>query len=283
MFAHVAAGMGACKIIKEEDSGLIISEYADVLPPDYRVASKAGAEFLVEVKNFHKADATTPFTLKEPYLRRLQKYSQLFDLELKIAIYWSGWRRWTLLPASAFTISTGKAQVTFAEAVQRSEMAKLGDYEIGTKAPLTAKFVSDPAKPRGIDGDGNAMPTIRSVELYCGGVQIAKPLEKRIAWFLMLTGEWQSVEQPAEVEDGELISWEIQAAPSNPTPDQDFALIGPLSMLISNMFTLMTAPDGMVDRLVPETEPGLLSVQIPHDYEGDALPLWRLQIKPHYP
>ena len=54
MFGYVAAALGSCELIKTEECGLIFAEQADLGIPDYRVVTKAGQHFLVEVKNCHK-------------------------------------------------------------------------------------------------------------------------------------------------------------------------------------------------------------------------------------
>jgi hypothetical protein len=59
MFAYMAAALGACKIITEEDSGEFYVASPDFKRPDFRILTNAGAELFVEVKNFHQTDPLT--------------------------------------------------------------------------------------------------------------------------------------------------------------------------------------------------------------------------------
>lgn len=76
MFAFVANSLGAVNVIREEDSGETYATESDLLPPDYRVLLKNGQEFLVEVKNYHQADARGSYVFKTSYLEKLRKYSR---------------------------------------------------------------------------------------------------------------------------------------------------------------------------------------------------------------
>lgn len=51
MFAHIAAALGELKIINEEDSGILFS-IQEVRRPDFRVLSRSGDQYFIEVKNF---------------------------------------------------------------------------------------------------------------------------------------------------------------------------------------------------------------------------------------
>jgi len=56
MFAHIAAALGESKILTEEDSGVFFSLYKNIRRPDFRLITRSGDEYLIEVKNFHKKD-----------------------------------------------------------------------------------------------------------------------------------------------------------------------------------------------------------------------------------
>ena len=95
MFGFILGSLGECVLIKQEDSGETYSIESGIQPPDYRVVLKDGSELLIEVKNCHKVD--TPYRIKATQIDALRKYAEIFNKELKIAIYWSRWNTWTLI------------------------------------------------------------------------------------------------------------------------------------------------------------------------------------------
>lgn len=283
MFAYVAGALGHCALIKEEDAGETYALDPDQLVvPDFRIVTKDNVELLIEVKNWRPKDPLQPYLIKRSYFERLQAYGALFGQEVRVAIYWSQFRAWTLLSPRAFELSERWYSVSFGDAVQRSEMKTLGDCMIGTRVPIRTRFVTDPEQPRTVGPDGRAACTIKTFELYCGESKIERPLEKQIAWFLIWNGRWPQEEFPAEVVGGELISFEFVFRPEEETPDQGFEVIGSLSQMISQQFNQLTAPSGTIAQLVPSRDPGKLGILIPSDYKGEALPLWRLFISPNY-
>src|SRR5205809_169365 len=54
MFAYVAAAMGSCQLISEEDAGLFLEATGDLRRPDFRIITLDSSQMLVEVKNFHQ-------------------------------------------------------------------------------------------------------------------------------------------------------------------------------------------------------------------------------------
>ncbi len=148
MFGHVAASLGQCVAIKQEDSGEVYVTDADVQPPDYRVVLNDGDEFFVEVKNCHKTDPSYKYSIKKSYLNALQKYAKLFNKHVKIAIYWSKWNVWTLISSDILESDGSRYTTTFLQAMKKNEMGTIGDIIIGTIPPLTLRFLTDPTKPR---------------------------------------------------------------------------------------------------------------------------------------
>ena len=99
MFAHIAAALGRCQIITEEDSGAFFSCEEELRRPDFRLITTEGEQLLIEVKNFHQKDPMQPFIIKSTYLLTLKKYADAFNIPLKIAVFWSIWKLWTLVDA----------------------------------------------------------------------------------------------------------------------------------------------------------------------------------------
>lgn len=120
MFAVVAAALGKCALIREEDVGDLYA-VTPVQPPDYRIVLLDGAELLIEVKNCH--ETRKPLRLKSDYVERLFNYGKLLGRPLKLAIYWSRWNAWTLVPLKALTVKASKAVITFPDSMKVNEMA----------------------------------------------------------------------------------------------------------------------------------------------------------------
>jgi hypothetical protein len=54
-------------------------------------------------------------------------------------------------------------------AMQANHMAKVGDFGVGTRFPLSLVMRADKAKPRRVGPDGNGSFTVGNVELHCAG------------------------------------------------------------------------------------------------------------------
>jgi hypothetical protein len=280
MFEYVAASLGKCVLIKREDSGDICSSDPGILPPDFRLVLDGGKEVLVEVKNCHKADPTSRYKLKEAYLRSLEAYAKVFGRELWMAVFWSRWKKWTLVSPHEFRQAGQGTSISFLEAFPRNQMAMLGDMMIATTPPLAFRVIADPQKPRTLDESGHVTMTIGAVELYCNGQRIDDHLEQQLAFYFMLHSDWVGGEPRVEIVDNNLVYVEYSAEPRQPNPDQGFQFLGYLSDMISRHYSDLTASEGDVVRLSPATGPGTLGVLIPPRYQGKQLPLWRFTVAP---
>ena len=275
MFAYVAAALGTCRLIKEEDAGDLYYVESEIRAPDFRIVTLEGRQFLVEVKNCHSLDRDYRFT--RVYLDSLKAYAGILETEFFIAIYWSQLKMWTLLSPEDFELRGNVYVIAVSEAMKRNNMSMLGDCWIGTIPSLTLRFLSDPAKPRSVDASGQAEFTIAGAELYCGEQVVEDPLERQLVWFFMNYGSWPGHELSPEVREGEFISIGFRVEPEGRSnPDEAFELVGVLSQMVSRQFNDITAPEGSVKLLSPERDPDTLGVLIPPGYEGKALPLWRL-------
>jgi Holliday junction resolvase len=280
MFGYVAASLGQCSFIKQEDSGDVIVSSSGVKVPDYRILTRTDKQLFVEVKNSHSTGITKQYSLKSGYLDSLSAYAKLFGGELMLAIYWSRLNVWTLLDLKYLEKRRSAYTITFKEAVMQNGMSRLGDYHIGTRWPLTLRLLTDPQKARAVDDNGRVGFTIGNVELRCADEILTNRREKDLAFYFMLYGEWPASEPVALLEDGQLIAVDYSVAPIEPDEAQGFSMIGSLSGMISQRFNELTAPEGEIEKLVPLAEPGALGVSIPVDYESDQLPLWRFSQTP---
>jgi len=281
MFAYVAGALGYSLAVKEEDAGSLYSPDPELAAPDFRVITRSGSEFLVEVKNCHQVGLDFRYRLTSRYYRRLTAYAALFSRQLKFAIYWSRPRLWTLLPAEAFEASGEYHSLSMEQCIKRNEMSLLGDAMVGTVPPVEFRLFTDPEKPRSVDAGGHAQFTIGGAELWCGSRRVIDPFEKKLAWFLLQFGGWEGGPPEAEIVDGQLLSTRFIATKQTAS-GQEFAIIGQLSQMISRQFNELTAPEGQIVRLAPSQDPEKLGIVIPADYKGDVVRLWRFVLQPNY-
>ncbi len=276
MFGYVAAAIGRCSLVKKEDSRPAFAGNPNLRIPDYRVVTDNGQQFLVEVKNCHSSRREPRVAFTTDYLSRLQGYAALVRTELRLAIYWSRLRMWTMVSPADLRLYGSAWRITLREAIMQNTMAVLGDMHVGTTPPLVCRLLENPDRPPKIDANGRVNFTIRRVEIECAGQLVTERSEKNLAFQLMLFGEWPASER-LSVDDDRLLGVEYVAEPSARTPGQGFELIGTLSRMASRRYDELTAPSGRIERLAPNVlEPGTLTPAIPAGYVGQQLPLWIL-------
>lgn len=279
MFEYVATSLGKCVIVKTEDAGGLHTKDPDIKVPDLRILLVDGQEFFVEVKNFYQNSPLEGYRIKRDYLDGLHRYAALFKKEVKLAVYWSRWGLWTLVSTNKTKCEGSKCSLSLEDALKYNEMAMLGDYTLATLPPLIFRIITDPTQPRTINEKGEGVFTIGGIELYYQDNLITVPQEQSIALFLMLYGKWPSEGGEARIETGELISFDFISQPEETHPEQGFEMIGSMSEMISRRFNTMTAREGEIEHLGPQTDISDLGIQIPDDYQGEVLHLWRFIIQ----
>lgn len=282
MFAHVIAELGKCELIIEEDSGGFYSAHEDLRRPDFRIHLRVGDPVLVEVKNFHQTASFAPYRIKPSYMASLQRYADILSLPLYFAVYWSRWNLWTLTRSDAFDLEDGKHQVNMGDAMKRNEMGMVGDCSIGTVPPLSLRLFSAPGFPRPLDKEGQFVFKVGRACLCAGDKEITDAVEQKIAWFLMLYGSWNKIEQPAHMVDARIDYFDIQVSPEEPPEEQRFCLVGYMSQMLSTRYKQFTADPEGVSRLTPNSQPTQMSGLIPEGYKGKALPIWHFTQLPNY-
>jgi hypothetical protein len=281
MFGFVAAALGKASMIRHEDNGELFVADPDVQPPDYRIVLKAGPEFFVEVKNYHQMDALGPFTVPGAYVSKLEKYAAIFNKDVKFAVYWVRWNMWTLCGLERFERDGDRLSIDMFHAIKYNEMAALGDYMLATRPPLALVILPDTRKPRFVDRSGLCKYTVGSIEMYCGAEKIDDKFEKDLAFFLMLYGRWGGGEQQMRVVNRLLSSISLVVTPEERTPDQEFEIVDNMSGLMSARYRAATSLDEPGSIMIrPAKGPEFLEFQIPDDYKGKQLPLWRFIIHP---
>ena len=167
MFGYVAASLGKCRLIKQEDEGEVyVDDPQATVIPDYRIVTSSGEEFLVEVKNFYqKKDPRLPYVVKNDYRGKLLRYGGLACRPIKLAIYWNLWNIWTLTDLNRLQKSDNDPFLDMYHAMKWNEMATLGDAMIGTKSPLTFRLTADPTEKRELRANGEVF-LLRSLRSY---------------------------------------------------------------------------------------------------------------------
>ena len=282
MFAHVAAALGECQIINEEDSGIFFSIDRKLVRPDFRLLLRSGYQYLVEVKNFRPKDPFKPYRIKKAYLSSLRSYAEALGVPLKIAIYWSAWNMWSLVDVNHFNERPSDFEISMPDAMKRSEMVLLGDCMVATVPPLSLRFYADPQKPRSVDEYGEVAFTIGRAVVCAGDEELTDPLESSLAWFFMLYGKWEEVDQSTKVTENLLEYTEMKVSSIQTDPKQGFAIFGFLSEMISRQYNQLTAGNGEIRHLIPQQGPDQLGVLIPHNHKGKVLKLWRFNVQPNF-
>jgi len=277
MFSYVAASLGKCVVIKQEDKGDLYATDTEIRLPDYRIVLDTGYEFLVEVKNHHPRDPVAPYRFrKKTYLESLLRYAQVFKRELKIAIYWSPWNIWTLNGAQDIDATKEQPSIDLPLAAKLNEMSLLGDQTIATTPLLVWRFKPDPQKPVAFS-NSRVDFTIGAVELYCGDTLVEDRDEQNLALYLMLFGRWRASDPQPRIRNNILEAVDIVAVPESSPPGQPFAFVGDLSGMISRYYDFLTMSEHGVERLRPIQEPGSIGVVIPPKCK--YLKLWRFTIR----
>jgi hypothetical protein len=274
LFGSLVASLGRVHLIKHEDVGLAWTAHRGLKIPDYRIVLPDGTPFLAEVKHFHQGgNSRRAFSISRNYLTGLRTYGEMVGCPVKLAVYWSQWNVWTLVPLSALKTG-GRPSLSMFRAYKSNEMGILGDLHVATRFPLRFRIVADPAHARTVGDDGKVAFRIADVEMYCADQRLTGR-DWNIAMWFMLYGNWEE-EATAEIIDGELVAVNVTRTPQE-DHHQGLESIGTLSSLFSSMYLSSTSDADRVTRLGIKVVPGSLGSLIPDDYQSDALPLWRLK------
>jgi len=278
MFAVVAASLGRCSLIKQEDGGEAYCN-DNISIPDYRVVLKNGNNFLVEVKNYHKDPFSEVYSFTEEYFNSVLKYSALVGCDVKFAIYISKINYWTLIPHNAFLRDGKKYIITIENALKNNEMLVLGDQMLATRSPLEVYLISDPSKTATLDNDtGKANFTIKDTLMYCAGKRVTGELEKKLVFYFTMCSNWVELESSPIIAMHRLIGIRFVFGPHDGA-SENFDILGNISSMVSTMYKLATEDNGEVTAVETDTHPKNYTVVIPEDYKSDELPLWRFNIQ----
>lgn len=291
LFGLVAADLGGCKLVKQEDAGILFYE-DEVKLPDWRLTLLSGKNILVEVKaedNNHPQVSKLRLT----EVARLRSYSDLNECPLYIAVHWVAMGMWTLVPIDDYIRVGHHFEIDLATAFKRNHMCSLlNDRMLGLKPPLefrmTMQEVSDEdgatEGERALENEPWRLSVVTTgVRIFAGGEEMVDKSETALVWFLIQHARWPCEEKMEDSGDG---VWEMvfTMAPDESHAEQGFDIIGGLSELYTRMFySGTTSLEDETTKLRVDIEPGTLPRLVPTDLKSDRLPLWHLHINPSAP
>jgi hypothetical protein len=277
LFAYIVRALGSVLLLKQEDTGDIYS-VNEVIAPDFRLILKDASQLLVEVKNFHQKKSNEKFSIKKEYYNKLEKYAQLNNVGLKLAIYFSSWNQWVMLSIDAFEEQGDSFTIDLPTALIMSEMSIIGDMMLGTTPDLEIHFLTNEEEANEIDHDGQANFIFRDLKIYCGGKEIVDECEKGMAFQLIQFGTWIEKESVPVLKDKKLIAIKLTFSPEDHTAE-NFSIIGSLSSIISKMNREYTVKDGKVTSVDIDIPSVIFTVFLNESYKTQYLPLWRFVIQ----
>jgi hypothetical protein len=282
MFEALLVSLGQFRLLKGEDNGRVFPTERFIVP-DFRVVLQDGVHWVIEVKNVYETD---PFQqerrlMSREYYAKLAAYATATGAELKLAVFWARWSVWTLVSPDRLLDDAGDLKLDMRTAITVSELGRLGDLSIGTRAPLRLRLTMDQEKTSRIGSDGLVKAVIGESTFWSEDREIVDPIEREIAWIFMRHGEWREMGPEPIVDGDRLLSIDFSWVPEEPSA-QGFDFIGSLSRMFARYFAEHTVKDKAVVQLRAPLRPGWFSPLISTDYESSTLPLWRFQVQPNY-
>jgi Holliday junction resolvase len=279
MFASLVVALDGCKMMMTTDSGeLFVDEPAKAA--DFLLVLRDGRRLVVEVKSFTLKLPSDLIKVTAKELLRLQRFADMLDAELFIAVFMTSIGHWALVPASESSEGRGgHFAITVERAFMVDHMNDLGDEWIGIAPPIRLAML--PEQPSTIDEGGEAEFTVGAVELFVGGSPMQTSQDRKLAAFMLMYGDW-AAEEFVDVQDGSLRSMAVVAEPKEPVPGQGFEFVGRLSSMYTRLFLDATQDEGgQVTALDTEARPGFLPTLLPRNFESPQLPIWRFHLRPN--
>ncbi len=254
LFGLIAADLGGCRLVKQEDSGILFYE-EEVKLPDWRLTLLSDENILVEVK---AEDDNHPRVskLRLAEVARLRTYAELNHCPLYVAVHWVAMSMWTLVPIDDYVRTGDHFEIDLQTAFKRNHMCSLlNDRMLGLKPPLEFRLTMKEV-PDG-DGDVEHEPEeaatrelsllTTGVRIFAGGKEMLDRSEGALVWFLIQHARWPCEEKMEDSGDG---VWEMvfTMAPDESHAEQGFDIIGGLSEMYTRMFySGTTSPRGRDD------------------------------------
>jgi len=282
MFEALLVSLGQFKLLKREDVGLV-HPTDRFRTPDFRVVLIDGRQWVIEVKNVHMDGSAgqTRRIMTRDYRERMNDYASATGAVLKLAVFWSRWALWTLVSPDQMVDANGDLTLDLVTAMKANEFAQLGDRTIGTRPPLRLRLTADPARTDPIADDGTVRVTFGRTQIFCGGEEIADPIEREIAWIFMRHGDWEETGPEAIVDGARLDAIEFRWDPTERT-DQGFEFVGSLTRMFARFYAEQTVQDREVTGLRAPLRPGWFDPLVSSNHLSKALPLWIFTLQPNF-
>jgi hypothetical protein len=282
MFEDLVVSLGGYKMLKREDNGHVYSDER-CIAPDFRIVLETGETWLVEVKNVYEPE---PFEqvrelMTPEYRAALETYAAMAGGALKLAVFWARWSIWTLVSPEQLLSDDGYLILEMGRALQVSELGRLGDRTIGTRAPIIIRFVVNDACSQPINAEGMANVVFAGAETRSGDLEIEDPEDQQLAHLFIEYGEWRETGPHYIVEGDRLQAVEFRYAPPE-VSDQGFEFVGTLSRMFARYFAKETMRDGDVVQLNAPQKPAWFAPIIRRDRKSGALPLWVFELQPNF-
>ena len=123
LFGLIAADLGGCRLVKQEDSGVLFYD-EDVKLPDWRLTLLSEKNILVEVKAVDD-DIPRVAKLRLAEVRKLKRYAELNDCSLHVALHWVAMNMWTLVPIDAVARVGDHFEIDLQTAFKQDQMGSL--------------------------------------------------------------------------------------------------------------------------------------------------------------
>lgn len=284
LFKHVCAALNHCTFLKQEDAGEMMSTEPELQAPDYRIVLRDRRHIFVEVKNFNADDLRESFRMTKAYSDKVENYGKLQGIPVYYAIYIRLLRSWVLVSRSSMKEEEKEYSLTPASAIAKNEMYLLGDLIIGTEPDLVFELHPDRTKDVSVNEENFANFTIGAIKIYSNNREVTDTFEMNTAFYLMRFGEWDCSEPTGIVDNGELncIRFTFSPRDYDNYHKQGFDFIGTLSSMVSTAFNEHTVYDSQVKSLDTVQSARLFTINIPHDYKGEALPLIQVSPRPNF-
>lgn len=289
LFGLIAADLGGCQLVKQEDTGVLFYD-EEVKLPDWRLTLLSDENLLVEVKAIDD-ELPRVAKLRLSEVARLRRYADLNRCPLLVALHWVVMDLWSLVPIEAFSRLGDHWEIDLETAAKLDRMGSLlNDRMLGLRPPLAfrlrleADLTEVPSDPD--VGPDPAMvtsqlaATITDVALECGGQTMVEEQEKALIWFLIQHARWPVEEEFKQVSDR---AFEVvfTMAPETDYSEQGFAMIGRLSELYTRLFYAGTSLEEGMTNLTIDIQPGTLPRLVPTDLRSERLPLWHFTLHPN--
>lgn len=282
LFEATVLSLGSYRLFKTEDIGRVHAD-AQYRAPDFRILLEDGEQWLVEVKNVWRKDPTDQsIVLKPDYYESLRRYADALATPLRLAIFWSRWRLWTVIDPTRFLQADGSVAIEMMAAMAVTEFSRLGDRGIFLSAPLRLVLEKQVTLPPGSDASAFEERLVQVARIFHGEDELFDPRDRRLAVILLLYGTWELSHRVELDSDDRPIRIEMTAAPEEFDEELGIASLGFTSRVFTDYFATHTLEGDQIVQLRDDAAPEWFAPLHEWDFGTSRLPfrLIAMQIPP---